>query len=156
MRSGSDERGWSAVVPPMGQGLAVIAVLVAAAIFAIVGVGGYLMSLRVAAARAEVTRLDEQTRARQADMRKLRQDYAIRSRLPELDRWRTPLALTAASADQFVADDGALVETAEARRRTLMAGPQKPRVAARATTARPSYTDAARGKLDDLIAAVTG
>ncbi|WP_419828146.1 hypothetical protein [Sphingomonas sp.] len=154
MKSMGPRRG--ATVPPMGQGLAVIAVLVAAALFAILGVGGYLMSLRVAAARAEMSRLDEQTRARQADMRRLGQDYAIRSRLPELDRWRAPLALTAASADQFATDDSELLETAAARRRALAAGREKPRLAATAPSARPSYTDAARGKLDGLIATIGG
>jgi hypothetical protein len=150
------KRGFGAAVPPMGQGLAVIAVLVAAALFAAIGVGGYLMAMRVAAARAEVSRLDEQTRARRDDMRKLQQDYAIRSRLPELDRWRAPLDLTAASADQFAANGGTLLETAEARRRALLAGRATPRVPARASVAKPAYTDTARGKLDDLIAAVTG
>jgi hypothetical protein len=136
----------------MGQGLAVLAVLIGAAVFTVIGVGAYLLALHAATAKAELRRLDGLTRARQADVRTLQRDYEIRSRLPELDRWRTSLALGPAGADQFVGGRHALVATASARERLL----RDRDMSAQAVAATRAYTPAARSDLDRLIASIAG
>lgn len=138
--------------PPIGQGLAVIVIVIAVALISGIAIGGYLFSLRVAAARAELVRLDRRTAERRAEVRTLRQDYEIRSRFGELDRWRGPLDLQAMRADQLAGGARDIFRTAEERRQALATAARETRPIDAGP--RPGYPQAARERLDDLIGEV--
>jgi hypothetical protein len=64
----------------------------------------YLVSLRVAAERAQVARLDRALLAGRQDIRDLTTELGTRSRLVQLERWNADvLALTAPKAGQYLA-----------------------------------------------------
>ena len=64
----------------------------------------YLVSLRVAAERAQVGRLDRALIAARQDVRDLATELGTRSRLVQLERWNADvLALTAPKAGQYLA-----------------------------------------------------
>ncbi|WP_419828114.1 hypothetical protein [Sphingomonas sp.] len=73
----------------------------------------YLVSLRVAAERAQVARLDTQLASARADIRQLSTELGTRSRLVQLERWNTDvLALTAPKAAQYLAGEMQLASLA--------------------------------------------
>lgn len=125
-------------------------VLAAAALAILLATSGYLVATRIAAARATVARLDRIAAAREADVATLRQDFEIRSRMSQLDRWGIRLDLAPPQADQFATDSRAIAPVAAARRQNLDAIEVED--ARRTLSApRPAYPQAARAKLDTLI-----
>ncbi|HEY0271246.1 MAG TPA: hypothetical protein VGC10_09690 [Sphingomonas sp.] len=74
------------------------------ALVALAALGCYLVSLRVAAERAQVARLDRALRSGRQDIRDLTTELGTRSRLVQLERWNADvLALTAPKAGQYLA-----------------------------------------------------
>ena len=79
-------------------------------VFMVGGVAGaalscYLVSLRVASERAALEDAETQIVLAQRDIRLLQTEIGTRGRLAQLERWNVKvLALSAPSADQFVAD----------------------------------------------------
>lgn len=74
------------------------------ALIALAALGCYLVSLRVAAERAQVARLDRAILAGRQDIRDLTTELNTRSRLVQLERWNADvLALTAPKAGQYLA-----------------------------------------------------
>jgi hypothetical protein len=66
----------------------------------------YLVSLRVAAERAQVSRLDHQIFGARNDIQELGTELGTRSRLVQLERWNADvLALTAPKAGQYLAGE---------------------------------------------------
>ena len=73
----------------------------------------YLVSLRVAAERAQVSRLDRSLLAAKQDVRDLSTELNTRSRLVQLERWNADvLALTAPKAGQYLAGEMQLASLA--------------------------------------------
>ena len=83
------------------------------ACIAIAALGCYLVSLRVAAERAQVMRLDRRLAAAQGDIRALGTELDTRSRLVQLERWNADvLALTAPKAGQYLSGEMQLASLA--------------------------------------------
>lgn len=83
------------------------------ACIAAAALGCYLVSLRVAAERAQADRLDGQLLAAQVDIRHLTTELGTRSRLVQLERWNADvLALTAPKAGQYLAGEMQLASLA--------------------------------------------
>lgn len=75
--------------------------------------GCYLVSLQVAATRAQVTRADHQLLAARRDIRSLGTELDTRSRLVQLERWNADvLALTAPKAAQYLTGEMQLASLA--------------------------------------------
>jgi hypothetical protein len=80
---------------------------------AIAALGCYLVSLRVAAERAQVMRLDHRLVAAQGDIRELGTELDTRGRLVQLERWNADvLALTAPKAGQYLSGEMQLASLA--------------------------------------------
>jgi hypothetical protein len=74
------------------------------ALVALAALACYLVSLRVAAERAQVARLDRALLAGRQDIRDLTTELGTRSRLVQLERWNAEtLALTPPKAAQYLA-----------------------------------------------------
>jgi hypothetical protein len=135
-------------IPPMGQGLAVIAALAAIALVAAVGIGGYMVSMRMQAHRVAVAHVDDRVAMVRRQVRALEYELEYRSRFTQLDHWREPLGLAPVGIAQRAADPRDLASTV-ARQRTVVAATRVD-----ATPKRASYTPDARAQMDDLVAAV--
>ncbi len=80
---------------------------------AIAALGCYLVSLKVAAERAQVMRLDRRLAAAQGDIRALGTELDTRGRLVQLERWNADvLALTAPKAGQYLSGEMQLASLA--------------------------------------------
>ena len=76
----------------------------------------YLVSLRVASERAALEDVETEIVLAQRDIRLLQTEIGTRGRLAQLERWNVKvLALSAPSADQFVADGFTLARLTAAR-----------------------------------------
>lgn len=65
--------------------------------------GCYMLSLNVAAERAELAKVERQILAAKQDIRSLQTELGTRGRLTQLEHWNSEvLALSAPSADQFL------------------------------------------------------
>jgi len=135
-------------IPPMGQGLAVIAALAAIALVMLLGIGGYMVSMRMQAHRVAVEHIDDRVALARRQVRQLEYELEYRSRFTQLDHWREPLGLAPIGIDQRAADPRDLA-SAVARQRTAVAATRVD-----ATPKRASYTPDARQQMDDLVAAV--
>lgn len=80
---------------------------------AIAALGCYLVSLKVAAERAQVMRIDRQLSATQGELRELGTELDTRGRLVQLERWNADvLALTAPKAAQYLTGEMQLASLA--------------------------------------------
>lgn len=71
--------------------------------------GCYMLSLQVAAARADVTHLDRQIVQAEQQIRSLQTELGTRGRLQQLEAWNDDvLALSAPTSGQYVADHASL------------------------------------------------
>lgn len=105
--------------------------------------GCYLVSLKVAAERAQVTRLDQRLVVARADIRQLSTELGTRSRLVQLERWNADvLALTAPKAGQYLAGEMQLasLSTPAADPMAPAATPAAAALQAPAAVARVAYT----------------
>jgi hypothetical protein len=152
------------VIPPMGQGLAVIVSLVAVAIVMAGGILGYIVSLHVAGAGSRGKALDRQLNDTRAQVRQLEEEIGFRSRFTEQERWRTPLGLQAMDLGQYAGNPHQLVTLATARQQRIAyehAHPCKPgqldQRAADTCKAGPAgtraggYAPEARQEMDGLV-----
>ena len=135
-------------IPPLGQGLAVIASLAAIALVMLFGVGGYMLSMRMQAHRVAVAHIDDRVALARRQIRQLQYELEYRSRFTQLDHWREPLGLAPVGIDQRAADPRDLA-SAVARQREAVAATRVD-----AAPKRASYTPDAREQMDDLVAAV--
>jgi hypothetical protein len=148
----------------MGQGLAVIVLLVGLGIVMVGGIVGYLISLHVAGAGSRGQVLDRRLIETKAQVRRLEQEIDLRSRFSEQERWRTPLGLQATDIGQYAGDPSQLVTLATARQQRIAeesAHPCKPgqldQQAAQTCKAGPAgakaggYAPEARQQMDGLI-----
>jgi hypothetical protein len=131
-------------IPPMGQGLAVLAALGAVAVLSIGGVAGYLFSLHTASWSSQNRALDAEILAKQQEVRRLRYELEFRSRFPELERWSDPLGLQPADGRQYGLNVHQ-IDTLAAQRNQHIAD-QLPRVGGA-----KGYTPQARDQIDTLI-----
>jgi hypothetical protein len=68
--------------------------------------GCYMVSLKVATERAELTKVERQIVAVKQDIRSLQTELGTRGRLSQLEQWNAEvLALSAPSPDQFLQDE---------------------------------------------------
>jgi hypothetical protein len=80
---------------------------------AVAALSCYLVSLRVAAERAQVARLNRQLVAERDDIRQLTTELGTRGRLVQLERWNADvLALTAPKAGQYLSGEMQLASLA--------------------------------------------
>lgn len=151
-------------IPPMGQGLAVIVLLLGLAIVMAGGIIGYLVSLHVAGAGSRGKALDRRLTETRAQVRQLEEEIDFRSRFSELERWREPLDLQAMDIGQYAGTPDQLVSLATARQQRIAdehAHPCKPgqldQHAADTCKAGPAgtraggYAPEARQQMDGLI-----
>jgi hypothetical protein len=115
----------------------------------------YMLSLRVAAERAELGNLEERIVATRQSIRALQTELGTRGRLQQLEAWNAEvLALAAPAAGQFldsnvqlarfdVSQRGLDEQAAEVRLATAEAGPAAPRATAPAQPNQPAATPAA-------------
>ena len=69
----------------------------------IAALGCYMLSLRVAAERAELAQLDRRIAATHQQIRSLQTELGTRGRLQQLEQWNADvLALSAPAANQFI------------------------------------------------------
>ncbi len=161
---GMQDRGNRArsTVPPMGQGLAVVASVATLALLILAGIGLYLFSLHVAAVRGQGQAIDAQLLAKRQEVQKLRDELDVRSRFVELERWGPSLGLTTANGHQYATGLHQLDSAADARRtelqKTALAqtscdGGPAPQSQCRAGPAsgRAGYTPQPRQQMDHLI-----
>jgi hypothetical protein len=142
------------VVPPIGQGLAIIVTLAGVAIVFLIGIGVYVYALHIAAQRTELARLDARIVAARGDVRRLGEDVEVRSRMHELERWRGPLGLQPETLGQRVTDPRQLASAAAARR---VAQAQADALVRPVDTGpRLGYAPAARADMDTLIGDIVG
>lgn len=139
-------------LPPIGQGLALIAIVSIVSFFTLFGIAAYIWSLRVADARSELAGMNTRFMSAQSDIDALQRDYAIRSRMLQLDRWRQQLNLGPAGIAQIAHNRSSLFTLAKARGVEMVNQTED----ARPVDSAPGhgYTARARTKLDDLIGAV--
>jgi hypothetical protein len=149
-------------VPPMGQGLAVVALIAALGLLILAGIGLYLFSLHVAAVHNQGRALDDQLLAKRQEVQKLRNELDVRSRFVELERWGPTLGLGTATGPQYVAGLHQLDSAANVRRtelqkvalaRTSCAGGPAPQSQCQSGPAsgRSGYTPQPRQQMDHLI-----
>ena len=80
---------------------------------AVAALGCYLVSLRVAAERAQVTMTERHLMSEREDIRSLQTELQTRSRLVQLERWNADvLSLTAPKAHQYLAGEMQLASLA--------------------------------------------
>ena len=80
---------------------------------AVAALGCYLVSLRVAAERAQVTMTEHRLLGEREDIRSLQTELQTRSRLVQLERWNADvLSLTAPKAHQYLAGEMQLASLA--------------------------------------------
>lgn len=80
---------------------------------AVAALGCYLVSLRVAAERAQVTQTERHLLSEREDIRSLQTELQTRSRLVQLERWNADvLSLTAPKAHQYLAGEMQLASLA--------------------------------------------
>jgi hypothetical protein len=80
---------------------------------AVAALGCYLVSLRVAAERAQVTQAEHRLLGEREDIRSLQTELQTRSRLVQLERWNADvLSLTAPKAHQYLAGEMQLASLA--------------------------------------------
>ena len=102
--------------------------------------GCYLVSLRVAAERAQVVKLDMKLLAARDDIRQLSTELGTRSRLVQLERWNADvLALTAPKAGQYLAGEMQLASLAAPPAADLPATPAAAALQAPAAVAKVAY-----------------
>jgi hypothetical protein len=131
-------------IPPIGQGIAVVAVVSAIAVLSIGGIAGYLFSLHIAAWGSQNRAIDNQILAKRQEVQRLRNEIDFRSRFPELERWSTPLGLQPADGRQY-AQNVHQLDTLAATQRQHIAD-QLPRVGGN-----KGYTPQARTQMDSLV-----
>lgn len=131
-------------IPPMGQGLAVVAALAAIAVLSIGGIVGYLVSLHIAAWGSQNRALDAQISAKRQEVQQLRNELDFRTRFPELERWSNPLGLQPADGRQYGQSVHQIDALAAARNQHI--ADQLPRVGGA-----KGYTPQARQQIDGLI-----
>ncbi|WBO24051.1 hypothetical protein [Sphingomonas abietis] len=134
-------------IPPIGQGLAVVAAVIAIAVISCGGIAGYLLSLRIAAWGSQSHAIDVQILAKRQEVQRLRNELDFRSRFPELERWSSPLGLQPADGRQYAQSVHQLDMLAAARRQHI--ADQLPRVGDD-----KGYTPQARQQLDGLFSDV--
>ncbi len=132
----------------MGQGLAVIAALVAIALVMALGIGGYMVSMRMQAHRVAVAHIDDRVALARRQIRALEYELEYRGRFTQLAQWREPLGLGPVGIDQRAADPRDIAPLV-ARQRAAVAATRVDAVPRRA-----SYTPDAREQMDSLIADV--
>lgn len=144
-------------VPPIGQGLAVVASVAAIAVISIGGIVGYLLSLHIASWGNEGKALDAQLHAKRQEVQRLRNELDFRSRFPELTRWSDTLGLRPTEGAQYVTNVHQLGPAANARRTALeddtcgAAPPLKPACPPDMVGGKRGYTPKARQQMDSLI-----
>ncbi len=158
---GLDPRREGSRIPPMGQGLAVVASIAAVALVLLGGLAVYLLSLHVQATHNRSEAVGAQIRAAQQDVQQLQMELNIRSRLVELERWKPVLGLRAAEEPQYAATLHQLDAVASARRAQIAALPPVIQIAENSCTDATcraasvggprGYTPRARQQLDGLI-----
>ena len=136
-------------LPPIGQGLALISLVVVISIFTLLGIGAYISSLRVAQARSELANVNARIASAQSDVDGLQRNYAIRSRMLQLDRWGRQFDLEPVGLAQTAHDRAGLLTLAKARRLAMVTEAED----ARPVDVAPGhgYTARARDELNDLI-----
>ena len=153
------------LIPPMGQGLAVVASVVAIGLLSLVAIVGYLLSMQVASVNAQGQRLDAELHAKRQQVRQLQLEFDVRSRFVELERWRAALGLGPTEEQQYADGEHQLASVAAARRVQIAArqttpgfvpNPCSPRISAPGCQATPigehhGYAPEARERLDSLI-----
>ena len=137
-----------AAIPPIGQGLAVIASLVVIALAVLFAVGCYMTALHIRAHRLAVEHVDDRMTVARRQIRQLEYELEYRSRFTQLDHWREPLGLGPIGIDQRAADPRDLAAVVAHQRAAVAA------TRVDATPRRASYTPDAREQMDDLVAAV--
>lgn len=149
-------------IPPMGQGLAVVASVAAIGLTLLGGLGVYLLSLHVQAVHSRSEALGARIRAAHQDVQQLQMELNIRSRFVELERWSPVFGLRAAEEPQYAASLHQLDAVASARRAQIEKQPPVIQVAQNDCAAGPAcraapaggpkgYTPQARQQLDSLI-----
>lgn len=104
--------------------------------------GCYMLSLQVAAARADVTHLDRQIVAAEQQIRSLQTELGTRGRLQQLEAWNDDvLALSAPTSSQFVADHASLARF-DVRQPQLADQSAEVRLASAPAPATPAMTPA--------------
>jgi hypothetical protein len=131
-------------IPPIGQGIAVVAVVAAIAVLSTGGIAGYLFSLHIAAWGSQNRAIDNQILAKRQEVQRLRNEIDFRTRFPELERWSTPLGLQPADGRQY-AQNVHQLDTLAATQRQHIAD-QLPRVGGN-----KGYTPQARTQMDSLV-----
>lgn len=162
---GLDPRRQGSRIPPMGQGLAVVASIAAIALTLLGGLAVYLLSLHVQATHSRSDALDAQIRVARQDVQRLQMELNVRSRFVELERWSQVFGLRAAEEPQYAANLHQLDAVASARRAQISTQPSVIQVAenachdpdcrAAAVGGPRGYTPRARQQLDGLIGDLT-
>ena len=108
---------------------------------AVAALGCYLVSLRVAAERAQVAQIEHRLIGDREDIRSLQTELQTRSRLVQLERWNADvLSLTAPKAHQYLAGEMQLASLATtAAPATPTDGTAAPSLQAPAEVARVAY-----------------
>lgn len=131
-------------IPPIGQGLAVVAAVIGIGVLSVGGIAGYLMSLHVASWSDRGRALDARILAQRQEVQRLKNEIDFRTRFPELERWSTPLGLQPADGRQYAQSVHQLDTLAATRRQQIADG--LPRVGGN-----KGYTPQARQQMDGLI-----
>jgi hypothetical protein len=156
----SQPRPRGPAVPPMGQGLAVIASVILIAVAFLAAIGVYLLSLHVAAANDRGKALDAQILAKRQQVERLKNELDFRSRFVELQRWSGPLGLQPADSLQYAPaavhlDPAARKVTLRTEQPVIPAKPCEGNACQGAsTTANRGYTPNARQQMDSLVGGV--
>ncbi len=159
---GLDPRPHASRIPPMGQGLAVVASIAAIALTLLGGLAVYLLSLHVQAAHSQGEAVEARLRTARQDVQQLKLELDVRSRLVELERWSGPLGLRPTEEPQYAASVNDLGQIAATRREQIASRPEVIQVAENDCANTPScraaavggprgYTPQARKQLDGLI-----
>jgi len=149
-------------IPPMGQGLAVVASIACIALTLMAVLGVYLLSLHVQAVHGASAAMGARLRAAQQDVQRLQTEIDIRSRYAELERWSPVLGLHAAEEWQYAVNVRELGAVASARRAQIAGAPPMILIAQNDCAASPAcraapaggrrgYTPQARHQMDSLI-----
>jgi len=159
----------AAAVPPIGPGLAVIATIIGIGLLSLLLLGGYFWSLHVAAQQARGRAIEAKVAAARQDVRKLKMEFEIRSRMVQLERWNAQLGLQPSGLGQYAKSPHQLDSLASADHappisRNLVgwvvdpcaAGAAMARACAKTADGRQGYTPHARDEMDSLIGKVTG
>jgi hypothetical protein len=131
-------------IPPIGQGIAVVAAVIAITLISCGSIAAYLFSLHIAAWGSRNDALDHQILAKRQEVQRLKNELDFRSRFPELERWSAPLGLQPADGRQYAQSVHQLDTLATARRQHI--ADQLPRVGGN-----KGYTPQARQQMDGLV-----